>query len=290
MLKRLCFIVFCCLMMWENARAEAQYLEMLKIRCLPEVGEFRAEVILLSRDGLIKDISLLKKYNLLNWERKSLSNEVWEAELDYVEECVIDGNKYKFDFYEIDLNPEMNDYSKGLIIKRNGEYWGDIGYLGSSKYGNINAVSIIDKKVKVSGEIGEFLPFTYVEKYFDDETFSLVDILAKPNFINKDENNVIEVDCFEDVGQFVVSFRNYSQEKILPKNYYYIKNGLSVECGIFNIKFVNEGDIKVLEHNTLKKTLKMNSNDMKMYKILRDNDEIRAYYYDVNNGDVLEYF
>lgn len=225
--------------------AAAQVEEALRVSCVPEMGVFRAEVLEFGVERLSEKPELLRDNGLHYWERTGLEKRGFETPLDYDVSCQIDGVTYQMEFYDLVVNEELDDYTKGVVLRADGRYIGDLSPLGTTRNYSYDKLEIAGKDIFVSGG-GYWYEHCYHNYQLlvpeGEESYSFNQMGRDKEIVP--QYNVAEFLCYRDLGIAGVRLYAYDEHTKLAEGYGWLKDKPQFQCG--DIKIVFEAEDKVL--------------------------------------------
>lgn len=252
-MKKLClaFLFFVSLGA-DKAVAFDSFQYMYKMSCLPEVKEFRADVYEFlgdSDDWVWRSKAKrqgLTKLNISTREDKPAERE---------ESCVIDGVTYKMKFRYFKYREYSFAYKTSVQLYADDKYLGILFPFSSEVDSIYDSVGIKNGKIFVHGCAFEMVDrsdckYDYKELEISDKTsyeLALIDEehIVVPKF------NVVELNCYDGLGQAYVDLRSYNEGSVLPENYYWLKDNPLLKCGGVTMKFSADGTVNVRENKKL---------------------------------------
>ncbi len=269
-----------------DVQAAAQYDEVLRVSCLPEMKVFRAETLDVWNERLNEKPALLKDNGLYYWERLSLEKRAFETPLDYEISCVIDGINYQMSFYDLVLNKNSDDYTKGVILKADGKYIGDLSPLGTTRDYSYDKLEISGNNILISGDgyseqrcyHNYRVPFPGENKSYTFNTLPRSEEILP-------EYNVAELICYPDLG--IAGTRLHTNEETVKSadNYKLIKDNPEFKCGDIRITFQNNRLVKVYKKDALIKEVALNDKNRQTYSITyqEDANEVHTKSFDIDD-------
>lgn len=272
---------FCCILALGlfcavDVRAAAQLEEALRVSCVPEMKVFRAEILPYWVDRLSENPTLLKDNGLYYWERLGLEPRAFETPLNYEVSCEIDGVTYQMKFYDFVLNPEFDDYTKGVTLRADGKYIGDLSPLGTIREYSYDKLEVTEKNILVSGK-GYWREHCYhnyrVPLPQGKESYSF-------NTLEKDKEiipqyNVVEFLCYPDLGMAGARLYAYDEKIKLTGNYRWLKSNPQFECG----------DVRIVFSDNLVRFYREDKEPEEI-TLLKENEQVFSMVYLTGSGEV----
>ncbi len=259
-----------------DVRAAAQLEEALRVSCVPEMKVFRAEVLPYWVDRLSENPALLKDNGLYYWERLGLEPRAFETPLNYDVSCEMDGVTYQMKFYDLVLNPKLDDYTKGVTLSADGKYIGDLSPLGTTREYSYDKLEVVGKNILVSGN-GYWWGHCYhnysVSLTKGKESYSF-------NALKKDKEiipqyNVVEFLCYPDLGMAGARLYAYDEKIKLTGNYRWLKSNPQFECG----------DVRIVFSDNLVRFYREDKEPEEI-TLLKENEQVFSLVYLTDSGEV----
>lgn len=221
---------------------------MYKTSCLPEMKEFRAESLLVSKNDNDAEWENVKKtYNL-----EELDVEVGgEQPAPREERCVLDGVEYRMKFIQRRQRYFLNYYKLAVQLFAGNKYLGVLYPMGNGTDGNLDTVGIKNGKIFVQGCAYEgadnrYCKYDYREIDFPGETSYELSLLDDDKVVEQ-TYNALEFNCYDKLENPFgkVNVRSYSERTIFAPNYYWLKEEPVFRCGEVEMAFAANGDVSV---------------------------------------------
>lgn len=259
-----------------NVQADGDFVETLRVSCMPETNVFRAEVLEVPVERLNSNPALLKNNGLFYWERTPLEKRGFETPLSYDVSCEIDGVAYQMSFYDLLLNEELDDYTKGVVLKANGRYIGDLSPLGATRRHSYDKLEVSKDVVLVLGN-GDGCEHCY--HYYQ------VPLRGKKggytfNQLEKDNEivpmyNVVEFMCYRDFGLAGARLYAYEKEAKLTRNHYWLKDKPAFQCDDIKIMVQDDNSVRFYQGDKLVEDVSLLKEGEQVYHMI--------YYADLND-------
>ncbi len=242
-MKKLCLLILLCLVAI-TAHATSYYEYTYKTSCLPNVKEFRTDMKDFFAEPEDKDWAQraqkhgLYEYNVTTTQTKPIPRE---------ESCVIDGVEYKMKFTPVFMQSYPYSYKLAVQLYAGKKYLGNLFPFGREADGIYDSVGIKDGKIFVRGCAYEgadrsYCRYDYKMPDIPEET-SYELILADEDKVVFPEFNVVELNCYEDLGKGFIELHSYEEGSTLPENYYRLKDNPKLTCGRASFEFKADGSV-----------------------------------------------
>lgn len=260
---------------------------MYKTSCLPELKEFRAEVIEVQEND-VEWSHIDQIYGLRQLEQNA--NEA--PTVSQIVQCELDGINYKMKFIQSRQGHFLDYYKMAVQLFREDKYLGVLYPLGNNHLGRFDAVGIKNGKIFVQGCLFEgagdgACKYGYKEIDFPVEDSYELALSIESNLMPQ-VYNAIEFNCYNQLnaGFGLVNMRSYAEDISLPKNYYWLKDNPVVGCGDIKIKFKADGKVDVLKAGRLFNQFSLNACQGQVFEIRFQLDSLSDFvisYFDEEN-------
>lgn len=266
-MKKLCLVWVCFLFLLSyDVIAGSSFDDMYKISCLPELKEFRAEVVSILKDDT--DTNWLQKSKKAGLEKLDL-----KSDETFVANCVIDNIAYKMEFKR--FYNEVDKYYFPIVVKifSENKYLGVLYPLENFEEGYYDTVGIKDGKLFVQGCTVDGESKNYCK--YNRREVDISEVTSyELNFLENDKSvsqlyNALEFKCYDglypDYG--IVTIRSYNEETELPENYYWLNDNPVFVCGRVKMEFRANGDVIVQKDGDFFNHLNLSSCHKQVYEL-----------------------
>ena len=270
------FVFGLCCFLVPDVWAEPQSGEALRVSCVPEMKVFRAEILPYQVDRLNENPTLLKDNSLYYWNRSGLEKREFETPLDYEVSCKIDGVTYRMEFYDLVVNKELDDYTKGVVLKADGKYIGNLSPLGATRRYSYDKLEVVQNDIFVSGT-GFWEEHCYhnyrVTLPKGEQSYSFNALERDKEIVPK--YNTVEFLCYRDLGIIGARLYAYDEKMKLSENYRRLRDNPQFECG----------DVRVAFSNNLVRFYKENM-ELEEIALLKEDKQVFSLVYSGDSGEV----